>query len=167
MTVQDTTPAPPPKGRLIAGAAVFALGWIATLGLVPVITASALPSSLAGIVVFVGPKLGVLAAIAIMGRSGFVYLKTQVFGLLQPPADVGPTRYRIGIVMFVTALGLGFLEPYGLIPPRSAERGIRVSLAVDLLLVASIFVLGASFWDKIRALFVRDARVYFPDSVRG
>jgi hypothetical protein len=166
MTV-EVTPAKPPKGRLIAGVAVFALGWIATLALVPVITASALPSSLAGIVVFVGPKLGVLAAVAIMGRPGFVYLKAKVFGLLQPPADVGPTRYRVGIVMFVAALVLGFLEPYGFFAPQYGARGIRVSLAVDLLLVASIFVLGAGFWDKIRALFVREARVYFPDSVRG
>ncbi len=165
MSVQEAA-APPPKGRLIAGASVFALGWVVTLALASFITASALPSSVAAIVVFVGPKIGVLAAIAIMGKPGFVYVKSQVFGFLKPTADVSPARHRAGTVMFVTALALGFLEPYG-IPQLSAERGIQVSLAIDLLLVASVFVLGGDFWDKVRALFVRDARACFPESARG
>ena len=33
-------------------------------------------------------------------------------------------------------------------------------------LVASILVLGGDFWDKIRALFIREAKVQFP-SIRG
>jgi hypothetical protein len=165
MTVGDTVAAPP-KGRLIAGVSVFALGWITTLALVPVITASPLPSSLGGVVVFVGPKIGVLMALAIMGKPGFAYLKMQVFGFLAPAADVSAARHRVGIVMFAAALVLGFLEPY-VLPRLTADRAIGATLAIDLLLVASILVLGGNFWDKVRALFVRDARVHFPDGARG
>jgi len=157
----------PPKGRLLAGGGVFALGWIATLAMVPVITASSLAASaqttMAGIVVFVGPKIGMLAAIAIMGKPGFTYLQAQVLGLLTPPAEVSSARHRLGIVMFVAAVLSGFVERYiGFFPPRDFAREIRHSLAIDLLLLASLLVLGGDFWDKIRALFIRKAKAQFP-----
>jgi hypothetical protein len=163
----EKAPAPPPKGRIIAGVSVFVLGWVVTLAIVPLITASSLSASaqatVSGIVVFVGPKFGVLAAIAILGKPGFNYLKRKVFGFLKPPAEVGPVRYRIGLVMFVVALLCGFLERYlAFFVANDIAREIRTSIAIDLLLLASILVLGGDFWDKIRALFIREAQVQFP-----
>ena len=79
---------PPPTGRLFLGVGVFVLGWIATLAAASLVTASSLNSSIAGIVVFVGPKLGALAAVAIMGKPGFAYVKSKVFGYLEPPAKL-------------------------------------------------------------------------------
>src|SRR5262249_20998934 len=114
------------------------------------------------IVIFVTPKVGVLAAIAILGKPGFAYLKRLAFGYLKPTADVSPVRHRIGIVMFVAAMLLSFLEPYGFFRPDYTVRGVRYALAVDLLLLVSLFVLGGNFWDKIRALFVREATVSIP-----
>jgi hypothetical protein len=153
---------PPPTGRLILGVGVFALGWIATLAAASLVTASSLNSSIAGIVVFVGPKLGVLAAVAIMGKPGFAYVKSKVFGYLKPPAEVSPARHRVGIVMFGAAILFGFMEPYaGLFLP-DATPSLRFSLGIDLLLLASILVLGGDFWDKIRARFVHEAKAQFP-----
>jgi hypothetical protein len=162
--------APPPKGRIIAGVAVFALGWVVTLAIVPVITASSLSVSaqatVSGIVVFVGPKIGVLAAIAILGKPGFNYLKRKVFGFLKPPAEVGPVRYRVGIAMFVAAMLLGLLDRYlDYLMANAIAPEIRSSLAIDVLLLASILVLGGDFWDKVRALFIREAKAQFP--IRG
>ncbi|GJD53856.1 hypothetical protein OPKNFCMD_6635 [Methylobacterium crusticola] len=37
---------------------------------------------------------------------------------------------------------------------------------MDITQVASVFVLGGSFWDKLRALFIRDAGVIFPDRAK-
>jgi hypothetical protein len=161
--VGETT-APPPKGRLVAGATVFALGWLVTLALVRLITTSSLPSSLVPIVIFVAPKVGVLAAITIMGKPGFTYLKSLVIGYLKPTADVSPTRHRIGIVMFVAAMLLSFVEPYAFFRQDFAARNVRYALAIDVLLVASLLVLGGNFWDKIRALFIQDATVHFPQA---
>ncbi len=158
----DEAVAAPTKGRLVAGAAAFVCGWIVTLASVPLITASSLPTSLVPIVVFVLPKVGVLTAVAILGKPGFAYLKTLVFGRLKPTGDVGPTRHRVGIVMFGAAMVLGFLEPYGFFLPDLPARGVRLAMAIDLLLLVSLFVLGGNFWDKIRALFVREAQVSFP-----
>ena len=164
MTVEEGV-VPPPKGRLVAGAAVFALGWIVTLASVPLITASSLPASIIPVVVFILPKVGVLAAIAILGKPGFAHLKQLVFGRLRPASDVGPARHRAGMVMFAGAMLFSFLEPYGFFRSDVAVRSIRLTLAVDLLLLASLFVLGGNFWDKIRALFVREAKVVFPAGV--
>jgi hypothetical protein len=162
MAVVGST-APPPKGRLLLGAGVFVLGWVVTLAIASVMRSSALPASLIPAVVFVGPKLGVLGAIAILGKPGFASLKRLIFGYLTPPAEVSPTRHRIGMVMFVAAILLGFFEPYSNVFFSGYDpRDIRYSLAIDLLLVVSIFVLGGDFWDKIRALFIRDAKAYFP-----
>jgi hypothetical protein len=160
----DDAVVPPPKARLVAGGVVFVLGWIVTLATVSLLTASALPTSIVPIAVFVLPKVGVLGAIAILGKPGFAYLKKLVFGRLKPTPDVGPTRHRVGVVMFVAAMVLGFLEPYGFFLPDT-PRGIRLVVAIDLLLIVSLFVLGGNFWDKIRALFVRGAKVYFPARV--
>ena len=163
----DEIAAPPPMGRIVAGVGVFVLGWAVTLSIVPIITASPLSTSaqatVSGIVVFVGPKIGVLAAIAILGKPGFNYLKRKVFGFLKPPAEVGPVRYRIGIVMFVAAMLFGLMERYvGYFMANAIAPEIRSSIAIDVLLFASILVLGGDFWDKIRALFIREAKAQFP-----
>jgi len=148
----------------VIGAGVFVLGWVLTL--VTVARAS-LPPSLSGVVVFVGPKLGVVTAIAILGKPGFRYLKQLIFGYLKPPARVSPARHRVGMVMFVSAILLGSLEPYlSVFTTDDGSPNLRYALGGDLLLVTSIFVLGGDFWDKIRALFMREAKAVFPQQER-
>jgi hypothetical protein len=36
-----------------------------------------------------------------------------------------------------------------------------VNVGLDLITLASLFVLGGDFWDKVRALFLHDARAVF------
>ena len=43
--------------------------------------------------------------------------------------------------------------------PGFVENPLPYAIAGDLMLLSSLFVLGGSFWDKLRALFVHDARV--------
>jgi hypothetical protein len=40
---------------------------------------------------------------------------------------------------------------------------VGFAVAGDLLLLASLFVLGGDFWDKLKALFIYDARAHMPD----
>jgi len=163
---------PPPRQRLYLGATVFVLGWLVTFALVPLVNASALmPSAkatLVGALVLGGPKLGLLAASAIMGRPGFVHLKTLAFGYLKPPSEVSHLRHRIGVVMLVSAMVFSALEPYVFaLLPSYKEHGRLYSFAVDMIMLSSIFVLGGDFWDKLRALFIRDAKVQFPQRDSG
>lgn len=168
--VAATETAPAAKGRLYIGLGVFILGWVITLAVVPSVTSSdlsaPLKASLTTLLVVGGPKIFLIAAIAIMGKPGFAYLKSVVFHFFKqygPPAEVGPWRYRIGLVMFFTPFVHGLLSNY--IPPLlpgGAEARDTFEKIADVMLIASLFVLGGDFWDKLRALFVRGAKAQFP-----
>jgi hypothetical protein len=38
-----------------------------------------------------------------------------------------------------------------------------IGVAGDLMFIATLFVLGGDFWDKLRALFVHGAKAQLPD----
>ena len=124
-------------------------------------------------------ELMLIAGAAIAGKQGFAEIKRIVFQFLKrygPPQGVGKPRYIIGLIMFCVPLLLGFLSPYlehfeaaQYIPadfadfiPGRAENVFTFALVFDIMLIASLFVLGGDFWDKLRSLFIHDARVTFP-----
>lgn len=122
----------------------------------------------AGLLVFPIPEMFDFSAIAILGKPGFAYLKSRVWAWFKkhgPPATVGRTRYRIGIVMFVLPLFFGWINPYvaSYIPEYSTHR-VAVNLAGDLLFLTSFFVLGGDFWDKVRGLFLHQATARIPSA---
>ena len=49
--------------------------------------------------------------------------------------------------------------------PGYAEHRIPIALTLDFFFFASFFVLGGDFWDKVRALFIHQARARFPGRV--
>ena len=48
------------------------------------------------------------------------------------------------------------------LPDKSPVRW-QVKIAADVVFIGSLFVLGGDFWDKLHALFVREARASFPE----
>ena len=113
-------------------------------------------------IVFIANKVLLLACIAVMGKTGFQQLKGIIFGhfkTLAPSDTVGPTRHAVGLAMFCLPLLSSMLEPYvdhlwpGLRPNRWELQALG-----DVMLVASFFVLGGDFWNKVRALFIRTVR---------
>ena len=71
-----------------------------------------------------------------------------------------------GLVMFLVPILFAWITIY--VPnliPGLVTHPIAFAVTGDLMLVASLFVLGGDFWDKIRALFVHGARAHFPDAV--
>ncbi|MBF0318446.1 MAG: hypothetical protein HQL01_01400 [Nitrospirae bacterium] len=162
-------PAPPPTGRLISGIIVIALGSIAPL-LIPLIVKSGLPAGIkvtvSGLLIFGIPELFTLAGAAILGKAGFAYVKNFLLGLLKryaPPATVSRTRYRIGICMLSAIFVAATIEPYmGYFVTGLQRYRITYVICGDLLTLASLFVLGGDFWDKLRALFSYEAKVCLP-----
>ncbi len=160
--------AAPPRTRL-AGAVLLFLTAIACPFAGTAMIASDMPlrwKTAAGLLFFPIPEVFDLSAIAILGKPGFAYLKSRVWAWFRkhgPPAAVGPTRYRIGLAMFLLPLFCAWIHPYAApyIPGYAAHR-IAINLAGDLLFVASFFVLGGDFWDKVRALFIHRATVRMP-----
>lgn len=158
-----------PRGRLLVGGGVLIFGWLCPL-FVPLVLASGWPNAwkttLSGLLMLGIPELFTLAAAAIMGKSGFDYLKAQGFAWLRrlaPPDAVGVTRYRVGLTLFTVPILFGWVSAY--VPdliPGFVDHARAFAVVGDVMLIASLLVLGGDFWDKLRALFVHRARAHFP-----
>ena len=158
------------RWRLRLGLIVFVVGFLSPL-LIPLVTASELPTKwkalISGALAVGIPELFSIAAIAIMGKPGFNYIKERFFAFLMKhgPADkVSRTRYRMGLLMFGLPILFGWLAPYiTIIIPGYNLQGLFVNLIGDVMFISSLFVLGGDFWDKIRALFSHEAVSNFPE----
>ena len=84
---------------------------------------------------------------------------------LKPAASVSRRRYSIGLVLFVAPILFSWIVSYvpSWLPGDYLVRG-WINLGLDLLTLAGLFVLGGEFWDKLRALFLYDARVVLPSA---
>ena len=161
---------PAPSGaRLLVGATLLVAGQLSPL-LIPVVTGldlNAAWKSVLAVGVFVAPELGILAAVAVLGKAGFDWLTGRVKAALGrfmrdhgPPDRVGPLRYKVGLVMFVLPIAFGWAVPYASHHlPGYQHHPLWYGLPGDLLLTCSLFVLGGDFWDKLRALFNHSATV--------
>ena len=157
--------------RLKLGVTLFALSILLPVIGVPLVAAMGLSTTtvatVSGLLLAGAEVLGIVA-VAVMGKPGYAYIKNRVFGFLRqygPPAEVSRTRYRIGLVMFAVPILFGWVAPYAAdLIPGYAPNAITYGIAGDLLLLASLFVLGGDFWDKLRSLFVHKAYVVMPGS---
>jgi hypothetical protein len=167
-TVQKT-----PGGiRLYLGLFFFGLSWLMPLtGLW--IANSTLPAAakavLIGLLSIGGPEIVGLIAIAILGKDCFEFLMSKAFSFLQklaPKGSVSLTRYRIGLIMFVLPLLPWYILAYApqFLPQTATER-LYICLLSDLCFWSSLFVLGGDFWDKLRSLFIYEARAVIPPAV--
>ena len=164
----DTSQHPAIGWRLKSGVALFIFSIAMPLIGIPSVTAlnfsSTVTASVSGVLLVGAEVVGILA-IAVMGKDGYAYIKNRVFGFLKqygPPREVSRLRYRLGLVMFGVPVLFGWVSIYaGSIIPGFTKSPLLFALGGDILLLTSLFVLGGSFWDKIRALFVYDAEVHF------
>jgi hypothetical protein len=123
-------------------------------------------TALAGLLVLGLPQLLTVIAIALVGKSGFHYIRELIFGAakrLEPPAHVSRARYHTGLVMLFLPLAVSLLEPYS--TPLLAMEHLPhwvFGAVEDTLFLMSFFVLGGEFWDKVKALFIYEARAVLP-----
>jgi hypothetical protein len=167
MAMQESTVEPTTfDGRVKLGTALFVLSIASPLLGVPVVAALGLPAtkiaSISGALLVAGEVLG-LVAVAVMGKTGYTYIKSCVVGFLRrhgPTREVSRLRYNIGLVMFSVPILFGWLSPYAIgLVPGLTRHPLVYAVGGDLLLLASLFVLGGDFWDKVRALFVYSDKV--------
>jgi hypothetical protein len=163
---------PPPAGwRIKSGTAIFVLSIIGPLAGLPVVAglglSATMTATISGVLLVGAEVLGILA-VAVMGKPGFAYIKSLVFGFIKqhgPPREVRRSRYYIGLVMFCLPILFAWVSIYTAdYIPGFTQDPLPYAIGGDLLLLASLFVLGGNFWDKIRSLFVHDAVVQFPES---
>ncbi len=125
---------------------------------------AAMTTTLSGGLLVAAEIMG-LAAVAVMGKQGYTYIKKRFFGFLKqygPLDEVGARRYTIGLVMFCTAILFGWLSIYTREwIPGFTTNPLPYAIGGDVLLLTSLFVLGGNFWDKIRVVFIHSAKVRF------
>jgi len=169
MTEPSQAEVPAAGWRLKLGVALFGLSILLPVLGVPLVAVMGLSggtvATLSGALLAGAEVVGIIA-VAVMGKSGYAYIKNRVFGFLKqygPPAEVSRARYAIGLIMFVVPIVFGWLAPYAadLIPGYIGNE-LTYAIVGDLLLLVSLFILGGDFWDKLRALFIRGAKAVFP-----
>ena len=156
------------KLRFYLGLSCFVLSWIlplfgflvARLGL-PL----AVKATIIGLLTVGGPEILGILAVVCLGKENLLVIKDKVLAvlrLIKPAAVVSRWRYRLGLVMFLLPIiptyVMGYVPQW--LPDHSSQR-LYVNLAADFFFLTSLFVLGGDFWDKLRALFVYDARAQF------
>jgi len=169
--VADDTIAPSPGWRFRVGVGLIVLSFVSPLGalLVSITNLSiAMKATLSGLFLAGIPEVLTVAAIAVMGKAGFAYVKNSIMVLLRrygPPKEVGPIRYYIGLVMWLLPAAYSWILMYATpeMIPGFPEYRIHMALTFDFIFICSFFVLGGDFWDKVRALFIHKAKVRFPE----
>ena len=154
--------------RLKLGVALFILSILLPLIGIPIMLAvdlsETITASLTGALLLGSEVIGIIA-VAVMGKSGYVYFKNIVFGMLKqyaPPEVVSRRRYTIGLIMFTIPVVFGWFSVYAAEwIPGFIQNPFPYAIGGDLILLASLFTLGGNFWDKIRALFIYDSSVQF------
>ena len=148
-----------PRYKLIIGTAIFITGFMMPL-LIPVVTTSGLSvewkTGLSGFLAIGAPEIFMLIAVAILGKDGYNYLKSKLLQVIRPPDRVSVIQYRIGLIMFFLPILFGWLQPYlEYLFPVIDENQLYLALAGDLVFATSLYLLGAEYWGKVKALFVQ------------
>jgi hypothetical protein len=154
--------------RIKAGAALFGMSILMPVAGIPLVAtlglSTAMTASVSGALLVGAEVLGV-CAVAVMGKSGFAFIKSRVFGFLKqhgPPQKVSRGRYSIGLVLFSVPLLFAWLSPYiSRWVPGLLSHPLPLAIGGDILILVSLLVLGGDFWDKIRSLFIHNAEVRF------
>lgn len=161
--------ASPPAGwRLKLGVAMFVLSIVVPVAGIPLVAilglSVAITATVSSVLVGGSEALGLLA-VAVMGKPGYLYIRGRVLAILRrygPPKEVSRARYNTGLVMFGFPILFGWVTPYlAHLIPSLEDSLLAYAISGDILLLASLFVLGGNFWDKIHALFFHDAEVRF------
>jgi hypothetical protein len=162
----------PTGWRFRLGLTFFALGWICPL-FVPLVTSSSLSTEaktlFSGILIVGVPEIFSVISIVFLGKDGFNYIKERIFTFLKrivPKGEVSRIRYRIGLVLLffhVIYANLIFYSPH--LIKGYAANSMVMNMCADVLFIVTLFVLGGNFWEKLRALFIYDAKVIIPESL--
>lgn len=156
--------------RFKLGVALFVISLGGPFVLIPLVTVLGFSATLTATLsggILAGAELLLVAAAAVMGKSGFAYLKTRVFGFLKeygPPKEVSRPRYMVGLVLFCLPIVFGWLTPYAAdVVPGLQSNLFTFALIGDVLLVIGLILLGGDFWDKLRGLFIHEAKTVLPE----
>ncbi|MBX9685403.1 MAG: transporter suffix domain-containing protein [Candidatus Obscuribacterales bacterium] len=113
-----------------------------------------------------GPEVLAILAVALLGKETFDLISKKLLthlGRLAPRGSVSEKRYHMGITLFMLSFLAPWLMEYApLFIEELRPLSLPIAIGSDLIFIASLFILGGDFWDKLRSLFVYDAFAVFP-----
>lgn len=157
------------RWRLVLGIAFFIAAFAVHLVTLAAIGLGASPATVSsiGAINFVLNKVLLIASAAFLGRAGFEQLKGMIFGAFRQyayPDEVGVWRYRLGLILVMVPIILAWMAPYvAEVVPSIGRNTVRDGVIGDVVLIIGLVMLGGGFWDKLRALFIREAKAVFPN----
>jgi hypothetical protein len=108
-----------------------------------------------------------ITSVAILGKPSYLYIKSifmHYFARVIKPYHASRMRYNIGLILFCLPLIPTYIMAYA---PQffSSNFYLRLilNISIDVVFIASLFVLGGDFWDKLKALFTFSAKVSFQE----
>jgi len=154
--------------RLKVGIGMFVVSILLPIAGVPLaaifIASTATTATVTGGLLVLAEIMG-LVSIGVMGKSGYAFIKSRMQALLKrygPPNTVGPIRYKIGLVLFSLPILFGWISIYAAKwIPGFESHPLIYAVGGDLMILVSLFMLGGDFWDKVRSLFIHDAKARF------
>lgn len=167
---EPTSPPEPAAGgdlRYRAGVALLVASFVCPLTAIP-IAFSSLPTgpktAIAGFLTVGIPELLTVLSVAVLGKENFTRITQRALGWLGrfKPDRASRRQYYVGVAMMVLPIIPTYVMAYA--PqwlPDASPQHLWVNVAADIMFYTGVFVAGGDMWDKIRALFVYDARVEF------
>jgi len=171
MSAQETAGegAPPPTltrdWRFYLGITAFVLSFVLPLGalLVPLLgLPTAHAAILIGLLIAGAPEVLCILAVVLLGKETLRYVTYQAKSafrraVIDRPASKG--RYYVGLTVILVSWLPAYLYAYFPAVMPGGDARIYILAAMDLVFVASVLLMGAEFWEKVRRIFVYDGKV--------
>lgn len=123
----------------------------------------AITATLVGVFLIGGPEVFLILGIALAGKQAFTTIKQKALSLLgitPSTQPVGRLRYNVGLILLIGSILINWaLQYWGFFIeiPEHTYQLVMTTFIFDIVMIASIFVLGPQFWDKLKKLFVWEA----------
>ena len=150
--------------RFYAGMTALVLAVILPLGafIVPLLGLPLAQSALlVGVLVAGGPEVLCIAAIALLGKETFQYLAHHAKlafrrAVIDRPAS--KARYYVGLAIVLLSWLPAYIYAYAPAAMPGGNARVYILAAMDLAFVASVFLMGGEFWEKVRRIFIYEGK---------
>jgi hypothetical protein len=160
--------APNPGARLYIGLGIFILSFFMLptgLFLQRFAAHHALKHIIVGTFWLIAPLMKI-TSVGILGKPSYLYIKSifrhSLVRVIRP-YHASRLRYNIGLILFCLPIIPTYIMAYA---PQfftsTFYLRLILNISFDAIFIASLFVLGGDFWDKLKALFSFSAKVSFP-----
>jgi hypothetical protein len=108
-----------------------------------------------------------ITSVAVLGKPSYLYIKSlfriHVVRVIKP-YHASRIRYNIGLFLFCLPIIPTYIMAYApLFFSANTHLHLILNISFDIIFIASLFVLGGDFWDKLKALFIFSAKASFPE----